>query len=312
MRGIFRHTLSALLCAGLASTPLAYGALGASGDEALAVPAAAGDSQDNILLAANSSLSNLKIGKAGQLRIIQNNTFGGIEVTGLEIAKNNVPIAGNGNFLSGGSICQMWTSNLGQLNDAFKYLVRSTVNPRMGGFTIRSDARPRLTGNCGARAEILTACDNAVKIRVALPGNRFLFHVTTPSPIGSWADPEFSVDFDLEARTQISIPKTVTSPMGVGGTTIIVSNIRLDAQNVSGSLALAVQKVHQYFTGKDLTQQLTQDRQFNFAGLQTQVANLNPWLKKIPPDYRIESCINGNVLRLNAVNGPEAPGPIVR
>ncbi|MDH6233644.1 hypothetical protein M2281_004255 [Mesorhizobium soli] len=314
-----RYILAALFCTGLASIGSTFAAHGAT-DEENGVPGYeqpgpivnAAEGQDYIRLAGNGAFTDFKIGKAGQLMIIKPNSFGGLQVTGLEIARNNVPLAGNGNFLSGSSICQYWTSNLDRLNGAFKDMVRSTVNPRMGGFTIRSDARSQLTQNCGARAEVLMACDNKVAVRIALPGNRFLFHVTTPSVIGGWADPEFSVDFDLEARTQISIPANVTSPMGVGKTTIAVSNIRLNAQNVSGKLALAVQKVHQYFTGNDLTQQLTQDRQFNFAGIQQPVADLNPWLRKIPSDHRIEACINNNVLRLNAVNGPEDPGPIVK
>lgn len=319
MLGTSRYILAALLCAGLASIASTFAAHGAfderygvsnrQGPEAVITTA---DRRDYVRLAANKSFTDFKIGKAGQLMIIRPNTFGGLQVTGLEIARNNVPLAGNSNFLSGSSICQYWTSNIDRINRAFKDMVRSTVNPRMGGFTIRSDARPQLTQNCGARAEVLMACDNKITVRIGLPGNRFLFHVTTPSVIGAWADPEFSVDFDLEARTQISIPGNVTSPMGVGKTTITVSNIRLNSQNVSGDLALAVQKVHQYFTGIDLTQQLTQDRQFNFAGIQQPVADLNPWLKKIPSDHRIEACISNNVLRLNAVNGPEDPGPIVK
>ncbi|WP_106726868.1 hypothetical protein [Pseudaminobacter soli (ex Li et al. 2025)] len=315
MRGTHRYILAALFCA--ASTAFSFAAFGAEehGAQGSQKPEAAvntADPQGYTLLADNSSFKDFRIGKAGQLMIIRPNTFGGLQVNGLEIARNNVPLAGNGNFLSGSSICQQWTSNLDRLNGAFKDMIRSTVNPRMGGFTIRSDARSRLTQNCGARAEVLTACDNKVTVRIALPGNRFQFHVTTPSVIGGWADPEFSVDFDLLARTEISIPNRVTSPMGIGKTTITASNIRLNSHNVSGSLLLAVQKVHQYFTGIDLTQQLTQDRQFNFGGIQQPVADLNPWLKRIPSDHRIEACLNDNVLRLNAVNGPEDPGPIVK
>jgi LGFP repeat len=259
-----------------------------------------------------SADTGIKVVKAGELIHNPPNTFGGLMVNGIEIARDNVPLAGNPSFLSENSLCRMWTSNLGQLNETFKNLIRSTANPRMRGFSIRSDARMHLTETCSVRAEVLTACGDTVTLRVALPRNLFLFHVTTPTIIGGWADPEFSIDFDLEARTQITVPKNVSGAMGVGRTTLAVSNIRLDSQNASGDLVQAVRKVYQLFTGNDLAQQLVQNREFSFAGIQSPVADLNPWLRRIPADYRIDACVNGNVLRLNAVNGPEPAGPIVR
>lgn len=259
-----------------------------------------------------SASGGAKIVRAGSTITNPPNTFGGLPVNGIEIALKGNPIAGNSTFLSENSICRQWSANLGRLNGLAKDQLRAAVNPQMRGFSIRSDARMSLTSACSFRAEILQACGDTVTLRMALPRNLFRFHVTTPSVFGSWADPEFSVDFDLEARTTVTLPSNARTPLRLGTTTVSASNVRLDSQNVTGDVALAVAKVYQFFTGRDVTRLITQDRSFSFPGVETSLATLNRSLSRIPANYRLTSCVtDGHLLRINGTNEPPPAGPVV-
>ena len=233
--------------------------------------------------------------------------FGDIPINGIEVAVKGRVIAGDGTFLSEPSICGFWMQNVGALDQTLKELVRSTVNPRMGGFSIRSDAQMTLARGCSAKAAVLTACDSHVSVQVALPRNLFKFHVTTPSVIGGWADPEFSVDWDMEGRIDIALPQTVRTPIGVTRATFKVSNIKLDSQNVTGDIAKALVQVYSYFSGNDILAQASQDRTFSFPGIERRIADISPALNQIPDNYHIDSCLNGRVLQLNGTDVVDKP-----
>lgn len=239
-------------------------------------------------------------------------TFSKIVVNGMEIAVKGNRLAGNSNFLHERQICGLWSRELGRINAELKDRVRGTVNPRMGKFSIRSDAQMRMTSNCWFRAEISTACTESMVLRMRLPRNLFLFHLTTPTVFGGWADPRFSIDFDLEASAVVTLPKNGKGRISVGPTTVRASNLRLDSQNATGDVALAIGRVYSYFTGRDLTAALTQDRQFRFAETGRTLTSLNPAVGRIPANYRIESCVAaGNMLRLNGTDAVSR-GPVVR
>lgn len=248
--------------------------------------------------------TGIRVVKSGMPIILRTppNTFGSILVTGMEVAAKGSRLAGDATFLSENTVCGRWSQQLGGTNAALKEKVRATVNPRMGGFTIRSDAQMSMTPNCSFRAEIATACADTMTLRMLLPGNLFKFHVTTPSILPGWTDPEFSIDFDLEATATIRLPKDPHSPIGLGAANLRVSRVRFDSQNASGDLALAAAKVHAHFGGQDFLAQLRQDRQFQLGAITETLASLNPALGRIPANYRIESCIAGDTLRLNGTD----------
>jgi len=233
--------------------------------------------------------------------------FGGIRVNGIQLAANNVPFAGDATFMSESTLCGLWHNNLANLNEWAKNMVRNAANPRMRGFSVRSDAQMRLTQTCSARAEMLTACADKVTVRINLPRNLFLFHVTTPGPLPGWTDPELSVDWDMEARVDILIPQTVQSPLGIGAPSFAVTNIKLDSQNASGDLAKAAYEVYTYLGGKDILAQFTHDWRFFLPNLERTIASLAPQLSRIPAGYRIESCVKGDVVVLNGM-APLPPG----
>lgn len=238
--------------------------------------------------------------------------FGGLRVDGVAVAINGQRIAGNDWFLSENHLCGLWHGNRDQANEALKQMVRSTVNPRMGDFSIRSDARMNLTAACSARAEIMQACGNRISVRMALPRNLFLFHVTTPTFFGSWADPEFSIDWDMEARLDIELPQSPKAPLRVNRAALTVSNIKLDSQNVTGDVAKAIANVYSYFSGQDVTAQFTQDRTLAMDQVAVDAASLTPAVNQIPDGYRIENCVSGNTVVINGTNAPLQPGPVVR
>lgn len=265
----------------------------------------------HILWAPDTGIQIVKSGAAIIARTPPN-TFSTILVNGMEIAIKGNPIAGNTTFLSENTVCGLYDQQLARINETLKNHVRSTVNPRMGDFSIHSNASMHMTADCSFRAEIVTACSSAVKVRLFLPRNRFFFQVTTPTVYGPDADPKFTVDFDVEATATLLAPQNGSSPIGLSPSNVSVSNVKFDSRNVTGDVALVLADVSRYFTGRDLIGQLTQDRMFTFDGITRTLASLNPALARIPPNYRIESCIVGDTLRLNGTDAPLPPPPVIR
>ncbi|MBC6980120.1 LGFP repeat-containing protein [Caulobacter sp. 17J80-11] len=239
-------------------------------------------------------------------------SFGAVLVTGMDVAVNGRRLGGDSNFLSENAVCAEWLRNRGVANEAAKQLIRAEANPQMRGFSIRSDARMQLSTACSFRAEVVSVCDDTLRLRTVLPGNTFLFHVTTPSAFGAWSDPEFSLDFDLEAVTTIRIPLNGGAPVVLGPSTVRPSNVRLDSQNYTGDIALALHAVQAAVTGRDFTSALAQDHRFTVPGARASLNRLSPLMSQIPQSWRVNACVvDGSTLRLNGVDGAEQ-GPIVR
>lgn len=231
-------------------------------------------------------------------------------VTGMEIAVNNNVQAGDAVFLSENTVCSR--ENVSALTEWLRNELLAEINPKLAsyGVSIRSDAQ--LVLNCSFRAEVVRACQNEITLRIAMPRNLFKFWIDIPST----ADPAFSIDVDVEAATTLSWPSNSQGQIVLGATTAKVSNVKLDSQNAVGDLAMGVlnaaNAINQFFGGQDFLAVLKQDHQLIFPGVAKKVAELHPAFKRIPPNYRIESCIrDGNVMRLNGTNAPEQ-GPVVR
>ncbi len=101
------------------------------------------------------------------------------------------------------------------------------------------------------------------------------FNLTTPTILGQWADPRFSIDFDLTASTEIRVPTTVGDRLSVGPTRLTVSRIKPDSQNVTGDIALAVSKIVAAFSGQDFIGALTNDRSFELAEIGYSLGDLS-------------------------------------
>ncbi len=246
-------------------------------------------------------------------------TFGSLRVQGIELVRDGagsgvVRIAGNDRFLSEASICGMWRQNLGRLNELAKSAARDGANPRMPrGFSVHSNARSELTSRCSARAEVLTAGGGDIRVRVTMPGNRFFAQITQPTVLGGWADPKFTITYDLQADITIRVPRTTDQPLGIGRSVVTVSNIGWDGRNWSGDLAKAVNTLVGAVRGQDLVSRWTQDRSFVTAGLKTNLDGLNRQLQR---GFRLEHrYISGReLLQLHATMRPPATAqlPVVR
>ena len=247
------------------------------------------------------------------LRQSQANTFGTILVTGFELAIDDRPFAGHATILSENTLCMEYDRRREEIAEFLKNTIRAQANPRMGGFSIRSDARMNPSTTCSLRSEVATVGSTTVTVRTYLPGNSFNFHVTTPSVFGSWADPEFSITADIWADTSITVPTTPTGSLTVGPTRVFVSAPRLDSHNVTGDLALAVNEAYRFFVGGDLTSQLTQSRVFEYRALQQGLGTLSSQVRQIPGTHRIDTTVvAGHLLRINGTGRPAPPPPVIR
>lgn len=238
------------------------------------------------------------------------NTFGTILVTGLELAIDDRPYAGNSTLLSENTLCLEYEKRRGEMAEYLKNLIRAEAGRRMGRFGIHSNARMNLSTHCSFRADVATMGATSIRLRTYLPGNVFNFHVTTPTVFGSWADPALSMSADIWAETVVSIPDTPAGNISVGPTHIAMSRPKLDSHNLTGDVLLAVRGAYQYFTGTDLAAQLTQSRTFDYPLLQRSLADLSPQLRRIPGNYRIETTVApGNIFRINGTGRPLPPPP---
>jgi hypothetical protein len=238
--------------------------------------------------------------------------FGTILVAGIELALDDKPYVWNDTVLSENTVCLDLDRKRGQVEELIKNSIRAQANPRMGGFSIRSDARMELSSACSFRADVATMGSHSIHLRTYLPGNSFTFHVTTPSVFGSWADPAFSITFDISAESWLAIPSSSTGNLSVGPSRVVMSGVRLDSHNVTGDLAMAINEAYKFVSGADLTARLTENRTFDYAVLQAALPGLTTSARRIPSQYRIETTVAaGDLLRINGTGRPASPPPSV-
>jgi hypothetical protein len=138
------------------------------------------------------------------------------------------------------------------------------------------------------------------------------FNLTTPTILGEWADPRFSIDFDLTASTEIRIPTSVSDRLSAGPTRLTVSRIKPDSQNATGDIALAVTRIVAAFSGQDFIGPLTQDRSFELAEIGYGLSEINKVLNVQRGPY-IASFLDPrtHILTLHITDRLQQ-GPIVR
>lgn len=80
---------------------------------------------------------------------------------------------------------------------------------------------------------------NKIRMQLVLPGNNTYFKTTTPSILGSYADPSFRVSYDLTLNVTMSVDQSA-NPIKVDELNIQVSNGRYRGANITGTVAKAV------------------------------------------------------------------------
>jgi hypothetical protein len=107
----------------------------------------------------------------------------------------------------------------------------------------------------------------SVGLQYILKGNRVTLTMTTPSIFGSWADPRFSIDFDLILT--LNVQAQVGAPLKVNTASASVNAGRPQGANLSGDIAVAAANIVRFFGGPDFlgrVQSQINARQFDAAG----------------------------------------------
>jgi hypothetical protein len=128
-----------------------------------------------------------------------------------------------------------------------------------------------------------------------LPGNSIRFKMTTPGPLGSYADPKFHVDFD--AKIEIGLD-TLKAPRALS-IQAVVTNFHIRGANVTGTVGLAVNDVIHFLGGSDLKARLASEIEGKSVGL---VIPVNEVMKQlnvaIPPGASLRPVIDKTMQRL--------------
>lgn len=243
--------------------------------------------------------------------------FGTIMVTGMQVALEGQRLAGHGTFLSENFVCGTLDDNRRQINAWLLGELRNLANTE-GSLkklktSIHSSSEVRVSEKCAFRAEISTACGDIVRLRLNLPRNLVILQFTTPTPLGSGADPRFSMDFDLSASMLIRLPKQGGQPIGLSDVDFTVSGVKVDSQSPTADFILSAFDFGAYLIGFNWKKALHNALQGVLDGISAPLNQLNYEMPKIPGNYRVESCmINGSQLQINGTSAPEPAGPIVR
>ncbi len=234
-------------------------------------------------------------------------------VYGLELVRDpgrNVLVS-NPNFLSPQSLCGYLDKDRARLEQ----LALSMINTLNSSGRLPSGVkivRPeiRISQACTAEAAYL---NNGIQVSASLRRNVVLFNLTTPSLLGQWADPRFSIDFDVNARSEIRIPATVSGGLSVGPTQLSLTNMKLDSQNATGDIARAGAQIWSVFSGRDFIGALTRDRSFQLDEIGVRLGQLNRGLTSLGGGLYIVTTLDPRTHLLTLQVTDRLPrGPIVR
>jgi hypothetical protein len=229
--------------------------------------------------------------------------FAGQRVDGVELAREEpggriVSLVANKTFLSPASLCGLWQANRQRLDQRIEAEARGKGYK---GFNVRSDVDSKVTARCSAIARM---AGGGITAQISLPGNVVYFYLTTPGPIGGWADPKFSITYDVEATLFIRIPTAAGQPFRVEASARIF-NLRPNSHNVTGDAARAVASVADFFTGGAVSRLIPQDIPFRAEAERS----LGPIANAIPAGYRLEQRAGqpNHLLLVATRNAPYVP-----
>jgi hypothetical protein len=143
----------------------------------------------------------------------------------------------------------------------------------------------------GRSGELFVDADHApfgapLHLRFVVPGNLVEFSTTTPTVLGRYADPDFSVRYDLELRVELMLP-SAPGPLRVASIRAVPTNSKLDSRNFTAGLGFALNDVNKLFGGSDfvaLAQRMIDGTPLNLTGrLDVQLGDLNTSLAALPP-----------------------------
>ena len=174
------------------------------------------------------------------------------------------------NFWAEAVIREAWIKSLPELNHAIEAALPS-INPQLPTKVNVTHQESRLSRDCQVSVRLV---GNTIRLKVTVRRNVLFFKTTTPGPLGSWADPKFSLTYDLDLDATITFAAK-TGILELGPATLTMHNVSWDSQNFSGDLVKIADTVYKFVTHKDFMAKLLKDRKMDFPGLGVKLYPLN-------------------------------------
>jgi hypothetical protein len=198
--------------------------------------------------------------------IAQGPSFGMDVLTGIELWKDAgqgaVRLFSDPNFFASQVLCDAYNRARPALNSQLETKAYEQLNPVFPSGWSMHHQQSRLSSSCTSRAYL---SGNAIVLQVSVPRNVFFFKTTQPTVLGSYADPEFSLDFDLVVTASVQVPSTTGQLLHVGAVTVSMQNLHPDSQNLTADAIIAI-----YDAAKALFPSLVPnvftDQSFSFGG----------------------------------------------
>jgi hypothetical protein len=153
--------------------------------------------------------------------------------------------------ISDASFNQVWNRLRGPLCDAIRtQLGRGDLIA--SGVTLYD-----ITCNLNPEEGMVTqiAGTDEITVRLTLKNGYLEATSTTPTVFGSYADPRFSVSYDVNADVTISVPRSIQS-LTVKSAHIGISNAAVDSHNFVGDLIAVGSSISHFFGGPDYIAQV--------------------------------------------------------
>ncbi len=167
------------------------------------------------------------------------------QVNGIELKLGSTVLLSHTSFLSPDNVCKA----------IYSKEIRKFLNDLVLGFasgfsgSLPKDirlVRQRFDLSPGCKAQV-NYTGNQLSITASMPRNIFFAHVTTPGPVGQFADPSVSIDFDVTVTATVTIPSTPQQGLSLGPARLRIFKIDPQGQNLTGDVGVAVAKLADEF-----------------------------------------------------------------
>lgn len=208
-------------------------------------------------------------------------SFGISRLTGLAILADGHPgidrVLDDPQFFRRIDPCRNWA----QVQPKLDHIIEQNlpqVNPKLPkGVSIHHQSS-RLSNTCNA---VYSISGRYIVLTVTIPRSVLFFKTTTPTVFGSYADPAFSLDYDLTATITVEIPSTTAHGLDIRPVHVSLSNLHFDSQNLTGDLVKVADAVSKFLGGPDFLAPITQSRSFDFDGFKAGISQINARLASL-------------------------------
>ena len=210
-----------------------------------------------------------------------------------------------------------WNSNRGKIDQEIQKMLGS-LNPKMPRGV--SFVRQKSTV---AAARITTRVDRGVglapvkmmEITLTISGNALTTRLTQPTILGSYADPEFRVNYDVRGRIYIPVNERARK-LTVSAANFEIHNVRITPTNTPARVLSVFNSISRVVGGPDFKARGEQalSKTINLASRANAfLAPINSKLATLPANTRLELFPDrGFLIRATLVPVDNGPGPIVR